>query len=948
MATEDKVIYGFIAGEISEDFYGRTDIGKYDFGLTLCRNFFVDFCGGIKSRAGFELCGPSQANAASVRTFRFRATVDDYLMEFTPNKMRLIRRGGYIIEPSNFIVDVTDDNLVQVTAHGYNNGDMVYLNLPGENSFRYFEIYARTTNTFRIKQVGGPEGESFSEGLGGGRKVARVYTLATPYSSEQLKKLRIEQSYENFVLTVASAPPRVLTYLSDTNWTLSDQLFGSEIARPTNVMLTRYGTGLAGVAVCVTAVKNGQESIASPYAFVTDAVDYSRENGSLRINWNPVPGAESYNIYRSLLLPAGSEISYAQAVGYIGQSFGPQFIDNNIVPDFTKVPPQHYNPFAVGQVESLRLDAPGINYTSSSQITLTDVSGSGFIGYPQVMPAGVTRGELATGGAFTGILSPPSNSDTGTGGILGVTVLNGGQNYTAPTVSVSGGSGAAFTVVLGPQSGTYPTLCRLFQQRIVYAATENEPMRIWASKPGTLGNMDLSQVVNAGDGYSYQLDSREVRPIQHMTALRYGLLLFTSENITLLRAEEGKALSGVNAVAEPQAYKGANEAEPVTIDLDVLFAQRGSSSVNAMIYTEYTNSFQMQDVAVLSKHLFVDGNEIIRFAFQSEPHKILWCLRNDGVLLSLTYEREQEVFAWAQHATQGRVIDIQVLREGIEEVLYAVIERRLQGRWIVFHERMAARRVARAESYFGVDCGLRRVMKTAARRIDVTKVTETEYSFLFSGSRPSDLAVDDVIFFYDGRFEVTELVSTNAVLVRVVRPPKNVMHIKGTVYYVPAGRWEYCTPIDVLEGLWHLEGETVSVNADGDALLDMVVENGQIQLQNPVAHASVGLQYICEAQTLPVVLAQQNVEGRQKDVVSAQVRLNRTRGLRVGHNAENSFEMKDRQEEDWGEELALRSDFPEVTLAANWDPLNGIYFRQEYPLPAHILSTVVKLDIGDN
>jgi hypothetical protein len=35
------------------------------------------------------------------------------------------------------------------------------------------------------------------------------------------------------------------------------------------------------------------------------------------------------------------------------------------------------------------------------------------------------------------------------------------------------------------------------------------------------------------------------------------------------------------------------------------------------------------------------------------PHHIVWIVRSDGTLLSLTYDRATQTIAWAQHETDG-------------------------------------------------------------------------------------------------------------------------------------------------------------------------------------------------------------------------------------------------------------------------------------------------------
>jgi hypothetical protein len=922
--NQDKVTYGFIAGEISPDFYGRSDLGKYDFGLKLARNFTVDYRGGLRSRGGFEFCAPVQNAELGVKLFPFSATEDDYGLLFGEYYMRPVRNGGYLLHTGIVIEDIAGDGVVTIPSHGLAAATLVWVDeVSGAVEFnkRYFEVHAVTTNTFRLKPVGGGtmDTSDFGAYISGG-KVFPTVTTVTPYSGADIAGLAVEQRYEEIIVTSLDHAPAKITRVSDTSWAYAALSFGSGVAAPTGVTLTPSSAATAGVAFAVTAVQDTIESLPSPYTFNTLTVNYTLAAGSMRVNWTPVAGAQEYNIYRSLLLPIGAEISYAQSLGYVGRSRGPQFVDNNIIPDFTKAPPQHYNPFAPRGITAVAVSGTPTGYTNLSVVSATG-GGSGFSAFPVVDPSGV---------------------------LMSVVVTNPGSGYTSPTISVSVGTGATLTPTLGPSSGTYPALFKIFQQRGVYAATENEPMRLWASKPGDLENMDLSSIVNAGDGYSYQLDSREVRPIRHLVTLRSGLLIFSSKAITLLRAEEGKAVSGVNALAEPQAYKGANRATPLTIDLDVLFAQEGSTAINAMMYTEYTNTFQLQDVAVLANHLLGAGQEVSRMMWQDEPGKLVWVARSDGQLLSLTYDREQEVFAWSQHVTQGRVKDICLLSEGVEKPLYLLVERYVEGRWQTFLERLVSQNALEAEDHFGVDCGLRTQLTYPDEELRVSGDGESDVLFfntVFATFGP--LAVGDMIYFSGGKFEVTAKASTTEITVRILRDTFERVHVSGIYYRIPAGFWGWVRPSSEFGGMWHLEGETVSVNVDGDCFMGLEVSGGKVALPVPGAKVSVGLQYLCEAQTLPPVLSTPASEGKRKVITSMTLRLRRTRGLAVGSSPTRLVEMKDRQTEDWGQELALRSDVSEVQLTGCWDVEGTVYFRQSYPLPCSILSLVTHLDVGD-
>jgi len=921
-----KPTYAFIAGELSESFLGRTDLTKYELGVKLARNFFVDYHGGLSTRAGTELCVPIEDDTYPTKMFRFRATAGDYVLLFGHLYCRPIREGGYLLEAAKTITDITDD-VVTSAAHGYSSGDWVYISgVVGATEFnaRYFEITVLDVNTFQLLLPnGGTIDFSLYNLYSSGGSVSRTVRITTPYLGTDLSDLSAEQKYDEVVLTSLDYARRKLTYASDTSWALALITSGSSVAAPTGLTLTPSAAASAGVAFAVTAVVDGKETVASDYKTTELTVNYTATAGSLKVTWGAVPGATEYNIYRSLVLPIGADITLAQELGYLGHSFGPQFTDNNITPDFTKTPPLYYDPFADSTITAIEMTAIGSGYAKSGAVVVTDPNGTGFVGYPVINAAG---------------------------NIVSVVVVNGGSGYTAPVVSFTGGGTlATATATVGEATGNNPRIYRTFQQRGVYAGTNNLPMTIFASRPGETENMDVSSVITAGDSYEFTLDAAEVKPIRHMLALRFGLLVFTENSISLLRAEEGKAVSGINALAEPQAYKGTNGSPPVAIDLDVLFAQNQSSSLNAMMYTEYTNTFKIQDLSVLSNHLMGEGKEITRMEWVPEPHKLLYCLREDGALLTLTYEREQEVFGWAQHWTRGLFKDCCAVNETAGDVLYVTVKRKINGSWVQFVERIKPRNQTITEDFWCVDCGLASTLLSPAADLEASAHTGTGVTISASASVFSSGNVGDIIYLGGGKAEVVGYTSGTVIIVDFLRDiTLLVPETTDVPQIVTSGNWEIATPISTVSGLWHLEGETVSVLSDGDAFLDQIVTNGSVTLDAPATKIKIGLPYKCQGQTLPIVLRDIQSDGRRKNVLGLAVRLLDSRGLSFGSSFTDLTEMKDRSSEDWGEELALRTDSSYVVVNTAWTPEGEIFFEQKYPLPGTVLGFVYDVDLGDD
>ena len=65
--------------------------------------------------------------------------------------------------------------------------------------------------------------------------------------------------------------------------------------------------------------------------------------------------------------------------------------------------------------------------------------------------------------------------------------------------------------------------------------------------------------------------------------------------------------------------------------------------VRAISYDFFSNIYTGKDITVLANHLFTNYT-IREWAYAEEPFKVVWTVRSDGKLLSLTYLKEQEVY----------------------------------------------------------------------------------------------------------------------------------------------------------------------------------------------------------------------------------------------------------------------------------------------------------------
>lgn len=933
--TMEFIKYAFVAGEVSPTLVGRSDLEKYDLGLRLAKNGFVDYRGGFSSRPGTEFVDYIQHDDKPTKffTFKFAPNVlDTYVLLFGHNYIRFIQAGSYLLEGDQTITGVTqaDPGVVTAVAHGYSTGDWVKIfSVGGMTSLngRLFEVGTTTTDTFQLLD---PFGDDFDtsalDAYTSGGVVNRVYTVTTEYDAEDLYLLRAHQSRNLVRLTHQDYPVQELVRAGEIDWSLTATGFGNYATIPDTLVGTASDTGDAGVAYAVTAVDQlGQESLASAYLLMDGIVNFTTAAGSVKVEWDAVVGAQSYNVYRSNVLPDGAQVSRAMLVGFVGSVFGPEFIDNNVVPDFAITPPENYLPFANGGIQYIEITAQGSGYPQDSVVSVTDAEGTGFVGYPVVNESG---------------------------NVIAVVVVRGGEGYVSPTVSItgSGGTGATATAEIGEADGNSPGVANVLQQRQQYAGSGNQPLSLWGSRRRLYDNFDVSRVSTDLDSYEYDIDSEDTAPIRHLMTVRAGSLVFSESGVWLLTGSDGGAVSPLNAQAEPQSFTGCSLVPPLKVDTNILYMEGKGSTVRLLSYSDISKIYSGQDMSILSSHFFKPTNQITHWSYAQEPYKLVWARREDGSLLTFTIVNEQNVYAWSQNWTKGLFEDVVSIQEGNIDRTYVVVKRKINGRWTKMIEWFADRDFENVEDAWCVDCGLGLPATAVDAKLTIEAASGTDVEFTTDADVFSSGDVGKIIRAGGCKATIITYNGVRSVQCSIDRDVTQVIpeDDTNTPQVIEAGAWTMDSLVSTVSGLWHLEGQTVSILADGNVISPKTVTNGTISLGISATRVIIGLPFVFEAETLPPVSPSVVVEGRRKRIVGVAARVNQTRGLKVGTGANSVYEAKERTTEDWGEPIEL-SDRTRIYLVdADWTIDSKTYFRQDYPLPATILGLVFDLEVGDD
>ena len=414
-------------------------------------------------------------------------------------------------------------------------------------------------------------------------------------------------------------------------------------------------------------------------------------------------------------------------------------------------------------------------------------------------------------------------------------------------------------------TGDYPAAVSYFEQRRTLAGTTNKPQNIWMTKSGTESDMSYSLPIRDDDRIAFRVAAREANTIRHIVPMS-GLILLTSAAEWRVTSINSDAITPSSISVRPQSYVGASNVQPSIINNTLLYCASRGGHVRELGYEQDAAGFITGDLCLRAPHLF-DNLTITDMAYSKAPLPLVWFVSSNGKLLGLTYVPEQQIGAWHQHDTAGLFESVAVVAEGNEDVLYAVVQRTINGSSVRYIERMASRQFVDQEDAFFVDCGLT----------------------------------------YDG------------------------------------------AAADTITGLDHLEGETVSILADGAVHPQRVVTGGSITLDVEASTVQIGLPIEADLQTLPVAAMLKDGsygQGHVKNVNKVWLRVYRSSGIFVGPQFDNLTEAKQRTTESYGSPPVLKTDELCITISPSWSNGGQVCVRQSDPLPLTVISMTAEVVLG--
>ena len=224
------------------------------------------------------------------------------------------------------------------------------------------------------------------------------------------------------------------------------------------------------------------------------------------------------------------------------------------------------------------------------------------------------------------------------------------------------------------EPGDYPGAVGVYQQRLVFGRSNNEPQTVWMSETGSFDSMAVAQPLRDDSAITATVDSKQMNEIRHFIPLRDMLMLTSGAEFKISSGEASGAVTPTSLRFDIQSYWGCNDVPPVVSGTSVLLAQNSGKVVRDLHYQLSEDGYAGNDLTILAEHLI--DSPIRDWAYQQDPFSVVWVILENGKLLTLTYMREQEVWAWSEHESSGgRFRSVSVIREGEADAAYFLVNR---------------------------------------------------------------------------------------------------------------------------------------------------------------------------------------------------------------------------------------------------------------------------------
>lgn len=487
----------------------------------------------------------------------------------------------------------------------------------------------------------------------------------------------------------------------------------------------------------------------------------------------------------------------------------------------------------------------------------------------------------------------------------------------------------------------YPSCITFFEDRLWFGNTNTQPQTFWGSVVGSYTDFTLG--TGADDAFEYTIPTK------------YEMKWLLSKNNVLVGTGGGNwVLTGAGDIISPanppriqhQTSYGCKNYQAFHVNENALYIQSGGKRIREFSYNRDIDNYVAVDLTILADHITESG--IVDMALQSQPETILWCIRDDGELVGLTYEKRFEINGWHRHITDGNYESMAIISGDDEDEIWVSVKREQSSKRYIEYFKPRDYGTDQDDAFF-VHSGVTwegsgdKSISNATQADPVVITTTTNHGF----SDGDMVRIEDV----EGMTELND----NVYEIDTTGMGADEFKLKledGSDYLDGSGFTAYdsggtvYTVADTVEGLDHLEDTTVDVLTDGAVHPDRDVDKGEISLAWYTRKVHAGLEYVSKLKPMKLETGVQSgtAQYKIKKIFKTILRIYKSLGFKVGPDEDNLDEVTFRiGNDEMDKAIPLYTGDKEIEFEGQYDQKGDLIIVQDYPLPLNILALILEV-----
>lgn len=479
----------------------------------------------------------------------------------------------------------------------------------------------------------------------------------------------------------------------------------------------------------------------------------------------------------------------------------------------------------------------------------------------------------------------------------GVAVVTNVNSSTVVTVDILVAFGAttaqsAWRLGLWSETTGFPAASTFHGERLVFlGAAIARPQAVAGSKVSDFENHTPG--TDDADAFLFNIASDINNTGRWLASKRALLVGMAGGEASLAGASDRAKITPSSVNAQEETVEGCADIAALKAGNAVLFVQRHGRRVNELSFVFADDQYTAPDLTELAEHITETG--IREMAFHKDPWNTAWATRADGLLIGMTYKREQDVVAWHRHPVGGSFAGGAAVVESVSTIpgangdeTWLTVKRTIDGATRRYVEVMTDRVQPgqRDDDFIHVDCSVtfdNPVTVTGIANDDPVVVTAPAHGAA-NGDSVKIVGVRGMTAVNDRVYIAADVTADTLALTDAAGDP-----VDGTAFGVYAGGGELRVGATVFSGVDHLEGETCSLWVDGGDGGDVTISAGGFTTAAPafVVHCGLPAPFALQPMRLEGGSRIGSAQGALKRIVDVTIRFIRSLGVKVGRDADN-------------------------------------------------------------